>query len=267
MSPKHAMAFLAHRPRFARSVAVLSLALLTPLWSGCQSSGPKRPTTEIPADAPPDTARALGLTAEGLAAYDAGKLDQAIVLYQQALTADESVAATWINLGTALHDKNDFMGAGQAWVRAAELAPGDPRPLFNLGMAYETRGWPAEALRHYENALIRQPNDLDSLRALFRVSRQLRKDDQVTLDRVRRLLLLENDAKWRREATLYMTLLENAARERATRDARLHRDASGSNGESPAAPAERTRPDSSPPPPAGSADDQTAGPSSLPGHS
>lgn len=128
----------------------------------------------------------------------AGKMDIAKAEYRRATLLDPTLAEAWNNLGVALLDEGTYLDAADAFRRALNTAaPEDPRPARNLGYTYSQAGWAEEALKHYETALDRSPNDLESLRGAIRVTKELNLANAKALERVRQALLLDRDDQWR----------------------------------------------------------------------
>jgi len=140
---------------------------------------------------------AIKLSEQADAARKAGKTDEAIDLYKQAIGLDKDLYGAWNNLGTMLMEKGQYLPASDALKTAAGLAPGDPRPLENLGLVYHRAGWDAEALRYFRQALERDPTRVESLRGMAVCAQRLNAADDDLLDDLRRALLVETDPQWR----------------------------------------------------------------------
>lgn len=190
-------------------VAGVAMAL-APL-SGCASK--PRPAAVV---APPayDTEAAVRLAAEALQAQRAGRLDESIELYRRALNANPELSGIWTNLGVALMSKQDFAGAADAFKRASELSPTDSRPLVNLGIAYLDRGWAEEALANFDQAIERDPRNVEALRGAVTAAQRVGREDEKTLEHIRQLQLIETDPKWTQELAFRRLRLESALRER-----------------------------------------------------
>jgi tetratricopeptide (TPR) repeat protein len=145
---------------------------------------------------------------EGLEKQRAGKIDEAIELYRKSLASNDKISGVWTNLGLAMRDKQNFVDAAKAFQRAADLSPQDPRPLAYLGVLYLERNWNREALDNFEAALNRDSMNQDALRGAVQASQRLGKRDERTLEIVKKLLLVENDPKWRTEMELRKVGLE-----------------------------------------------------------
>lgn len=103
--------------------------------SRSRAAPPVRPAA--PAASPFDAA---------VAAHRAGRLDEALALYDAAILAGERPAGAFTNIGVILRSRRRFDAAIVAHRRALELAPDDPGILGNLGNALKDAGRFAEAI-------------------------------------------------------------------------------------------------------------------------
>ncbi|MBX3358176.1 MAG: tetratricopeptide repeat protein [Phycisphaeraceae bacterium] len=143
-----------------------------------------------------DKARSLAFAAQ--TAEKNNKPDEAISLYRQSLEQYREMPMVWNNMGALLLAKGEGMEAASAFRMAGDLSPKDPRPMFNLGVLWEQRGYADEAARYYTLALDRDENYLDALRYSIRLDTHiLLRTNDVTARRLQRALLLETDPKWR----------------------------------------------------------------------
>lgn len=132
-------------------------------------------------------------------AYEASKVkdpSRAAQRYEEALGRYSNFPAAWNNMGVALMEQGKFLEAEQAFARAAEQSQTDPRPLFNRGLLWMRRQYPADAREHFRRALLRDPYYLPALRGQIECDVQLRQGSDETLDNIRRALMLETDPKW-----------------------------------------------------------------------
>lgn len=189
--------------RIARVALPLCVLLAAAAISGCITS-PKSPDEAAAAQMQVATKYA----SEGLEKQRAGKIDEAIELYRKSLASNDKISGVWTNLGLAMRDKQNFVDAAKAFQRAADLSPQDPRPLAYLGVLYLERNWNREALDNFEAALNRDSMNQDALRGAVQASQRLGKRDERTLEIVKKLLLVENDPKWRTEMELRKVGLE-----------------------------------------------------------
>ena len=176
---------------------VLLLAIAGAALSGCASS-----SQFVPPEAPRYNLAEQVRTAKDLAsraqeAEAAKRPDEAIALYRQAITTYRDFPAAWHNMALLQLEKGETLAAVDAFKVAGDLDVRDPRPVFNIGVIYEQQGWSAEAQRYYTEALARDANYLEALRRSIYLDMIQSTYTPSTLDRTRRALLLEQDAKWR----------------------------------------------------------------------
>lgn len=181
-----------HRCRAAGAAALCGLALL---GAGCQSGGLK--PSESPAAIDQNMRQASQLAVEAKAKADKGKNDEAIELNQRALALNPSHAGAWNNLGVLLMKKQNYRDAMQAFSRAADLLPRDPRPYENLALCWRDAGYDEDALKYFKLSLDRNPDWLPSLRGAVACAQQLNRADYATREYIGRALLIESDPKWR----------------------------------------------------------------------
>ncbi|MGD9789762.1 MAG: tetratricopeptide repeat protein [Phycisphaerales bacterium] len=123
---------------------------------------------------------------------------KAAEMYRKSLQQREDIGAVWQNLGVCLMEgERNYMDAGTAFRRAAELLPTDPRPYENLAQAYLRAGWHKESLQYFVESLDRDPAYLPSLRGHAVLVQTLMVSDEPSLERLQRALLLETDPAWR----------------------------------------------------------------------
>lgn len=118
--------------------------------------------------------------------------------YRSAVAYYAEYAPAWNNLGVALMDQERFLEAAEAFQRAADLAPTDPRPLYNHGLLFSRRAYPREAMPFFLHALERDRHYLPALRAAIQTEVRLREVSPDTLSRIQSALLLETDPAWQR---------------------------------------------------------------------
>jgi predicted O-linked N-acetylglucosamine transferase (SPINDLY family) len=121
-------------------------------------SAPTRRTGSGPAD----TGSADRLIAEGNRAEDAGRLDEARRLYEEALAAAPGYARAHLNLGIALEALRDADGARRCYESALAGDPGNPFASYNLGKLLYSRGGAQQAEPHLRAALERKPDFTDA---------------------------------------------------------------------------------------------------------
>jgi protein O-GlcNAc transferase len=120
------------------------------------------------------------------------KTPEAIVEYRRAISLDPNLAPAHLNLGVALLD-SDPAAAVASFRRAAELMPGQARPVYLMAEALERGGKPSEAIDHYRAAAALEPQD-DVI--LFGLGRALLAAGQTSAaeSEFRQLLVLKPDS-------------------------------------------------------------------------
>lgn len=141
--------------------------------------------------------------------------EQAILQYRAALDVYREFPAAWNNLGLLLMKQERLLEAEQAFTTAAELSATDPRPVYNRGLVWFTRGYVQEAREFFNQSLERDANYLPALRGSIRSDRLLNEGDHNTLERIRRALLLEQDERWREWMELQRIRVESTLSERS----------------------------------------------------
>ena len=106
----------------------------------------------------------------GRLAFNAGRYQESIREFQQALTAKPDSCGARINLAGAMAAAGNVDEALTEYETAAKQCPGSPVLHFNLGRLYAEKGQPAKALDNYKRSLELNPNDLATLLALGRLS-------------------------------------------------------------------------------------------------
>jgi tetratricopeptide (TPR) repeat protein len=97
----------------------------------------------------------------GLKAYDDGRYEDALREFDAAKKAMPGSAALEYDRGNALYRIGRFDDARSAYLRAAEMSPGElkEKDLYNLGNALAELGRTQEAINVYRRALALAPND------------------------------------------------------------------------------------------------------------
>ncbi len=130
-------------------------------------------------------------------AYDSSNPERSLELYKEAVQTYGQQPAAWNNMGVLYMNEGNYFLAQQAFRRAAEQAPSDPRPKYNLGLLWDKRGYVEEAKRFYIEALDRNDSYLPALRGAIRADSVLQESDDQTLEWLERALFLERDEKWK----------------------------------------------------------------------
>jgi tetratricopeptide (TPR) repeat protein len=182
---------------------------------GCTSPLPEQSAEArpLPQSLVPQPTRMRDAHATAVKAFGEEDAERAEELYLEAVRTFSQYPAVWNNLGVLLMEQDRYNEAAEAFARAAELAPDDPRPVYNEGLLYFNRRYPHRALPLFEKALQRDPNHLDALRASIQTQVLIREVDEGTLELIARAMMLDPDERWRRfyeeNRSKIETLLEN----------------------------------------------------------
>jgi tetratricopeptide (TPR) repeat protein len=204
MAPKHHM------------YPALALALAGALLlGGCRQQ--QRQTSGF--DTLPATqnlAEAQRVAVEAQRAQKAGDSQRALQLYQESLIHSRELHPVWNNMGMLVMEQGNYMDAVEMFRTAADLAPHDPQPHYNIAVAYDSAGWSQDSLRHFERALERDPRHIPSLRGYARAAKLLDLADNNVLTRVRTALLVDGDEEWREFFEREQYRIERTIREQRT---------------------------------------------------
>ncbi len=115
------------------------------------------------------------LLLRGQVAFRAGRYDEAVAAFRQALAARPESVRARVNLGSALAQAGDPEAAIATYREALELAPDNATASFNLGVLLAQAGDDAGAAEALAAAVERQPQDvgarLELARSLHRLGR------------------------------------------------------------------------------------------------
>lgn len=189
------------------TVLVLAALLLAPIAlaaGGC--TGPSHRSSRKGALAGVDPAVALlqrqrqealvhYQKASALASDD--KPDEALAEYRKALELNDQLYAAWNNMGQLLMAQGNYADAVGAYQIASGIEPTDPRPEYNIGLAYQQVGWAQDAYSHFEKSLERDPNYMPAMRGLVRSAEMQGRGDPELLKIIKQAELRETDASWR----------------------------------------------------------------------
>lgn len=189
-------------PKASLSIACLLLGALLAAPLGCSSttarSGAKNGNSDpVAAYSARRQAEALAHIRKAESLEAQGKDDEAILEYRAALETKNDMFAAWNNLGHLLMKKENYADAVSAFQVASRLQPGDPRPEYNIGLAYQRVGWAQDSFLHFELALDRDPVYLPALRGVVRSAEMLGQADQQVLDFIRSAQLRETEEQWK----------------------------------------------------------------------
>ncbi len=126
------------------------------------------------------------------------KPSRAIAKYREAVALYPDFGAAWNNLGLLLLEQEDYLLAAEAFARASDAIPADPRPMYNLGLTWERRNYGKESLNLYLKSLERDERYLPALRGAIRIERTLGIGTSETLERLRWAISQEKDPSWQR---------------------------------------------------------------------
>ena len=184
---------------------------------GCANNKPKSDGLNIPeTNRSEDLAKAQRFQEQAMAAQKAKDYDKAINLYGQALQIENGLGAAWHNAGICFMEQRKFTEARDAFLRAAETLPGDPRPYENLGILYlERLGHAQKAYDAFGYALARDQYSTTALRGSTSAIRALRLVSTEAQGRLRNGLDVEIDEAWRRIMTTERIRIEAGLRDQA----------------------------------------------------
>ncbi|MDF1808291.1 MAG: tetratricopeptide repeat protein [Phycisphaerales bacterium] len=123
--------------------------------------------------------------------------EEALAEYRKALELDDKLYAAWNNMGQLLMAQGNYADAVSAYQIASGIEPTDPRPEYNIGLAYQQVGWAEDSFTHFENALARDANYIPALRGVVRSAEMLGTGDSKILGYIKNAQLRETDEQWR----------------------------------------------------------------------
>jgi Flp pilus assembly protein TadD len=136
----------------------LLLLVLASALAGCGLGGGAGASSS-PAPAASGSAGTGDALTRGLAAHTAGRLDEAIKLYYEALSVDPTNKFAFFNLGQIEHTRNHLVAA-EAWYRLAlESDKSMPQPLYNLALVRQAVGDSTESASLLRRLIALQPNN------------------------------------------------------------------------------------------------------------
>jgi len=123
--------------------------------------------------------------------------EEALAEYRKALELDDKLYAAWNNMGQLLMAQGNYADAVSAYQIASGIETTDPRPEYNIGLAYQKVGWAEDSFTHFENSLARDANYIPALRGVVRSAEMLGTGDSKILGYIKNAQLRETDEKWR----------------------------------------------------------------------
>ncbi len=104
----------------------------------------------------------VGYNNLGMVAVRAGKMDEALPLFEKTLQINPRYDTAENNMGSTLLQKGDVDGAISHYEKALVLRPDVARVHVNLGLALERKGRLDEAVAHFQKALELDPTDVEA---------------------------------------------------------------------------------------------------------
>ncbi len=95
----------------------------------------------------------------GIALVDAGRLEEAMKSYREAVASDPGYALAHFNLGIALARAGRYVEAVEAYRGALAFRPHDVDARYNLGIALASMGRLEEAIAEFQETLAIQPDN------------------------------------------------------------------------------------------------------------
>ena len=141
-NPGAQQSLLRSSPFLTRIAVALFVGLLGGVGLCFAQSAPPKPGAE--------SFDSLAQRAE--AARDSDRLDEAVVLYKNALAVRPKWAEGWWSLGTIEYDRNNYRVAASAFRQLLPLTPNDGTVYAMLGLSEFELGQDDAALRHLEEA-------------------------------------------------------------------------------------------------------------------
>jgi tetratricopeptide (TPR) repeat protein len=120
---------------------------------------------------PGDRAAAEKQFNKALAAHKAGKLNDAVKGYRQAIETDGTYEQAWYNLGLIYYGRNDLKQADNAFTRAVELNPAFIAARYNCALVSFREGGTNRALREIGIILSQQPGYQPAIDLRNRINR------------------------------------------------------------------------------------------------
>lgn len=137
-----------HSDRLDNHARIVWLSLLVLLFFNfCLLAQPKRPRSKAAAPPVANQAQFEALAAQAGQAREAGKIPEAIELYQKAIAIKPKWNEGWWFLATLLYEKDEYATAAKAFQNAAALNPQVGAPAVMLGLCQFRLG-------EYDDALV-----------------------------------------------------------------------------------------------------------------
>lgn len=191
------------RPHTLLTIATVSATLVISLGVvGCSSSNSQDRSAHNNSLAGQEgvqrsRAKALEYFRQASQLHEDQEYDKALIKYRESIEQDNTLFAAWNNMGQLLMQQKNYADAVAAYKIASDLQLNDPRPDYNIGLAYQKIGWGKESLTHFERSLDRDSNYLPSIRGAVRSAEMLGVGDQQVLEFIQNGQLRETDDQWR----------------------------------------------------------------------
>lgn len=147
----------------------------------------------------------------GIAAHRAGRLDEALSLYDQAIARGVHRSGAFTNIGVILRQRRRFAAAAAAHRKALEFSPDDPGILGNLGNALKDDGRFEEAIAIKRRVIELAGETAETLHSLGIALRDAGELDEADAVFARALALKPDDPEIRFNLALTQLHLENFA--------------------------------------------------------
>lgn len=193
----------AFAPRRSRGfIAGTAVAALVALGGGFvvgRATAPERDATNSTTPAPTTTAPATTapsatapsptggagaadeLVTQGLTLHQAGRLDDAAALYNQALAKDPKNKFALFNLGQIAHGRQEYAAAIEKYKASLAVDAKYQPALYNIGLAYAATGALSDAISSLRKAAEVAPNNAAVMFNLGTLLIQDGKNDEGTL--------------------------------------------------------------------------------------
>lgn len=119
------------------------------------------------------------LIRKGWQAMDSGRPDQALAVFQRAVSAGPSSFAAHHGLATARQALGDAAGAIDAFEQALKVAPGNPETLMALGRLARDLNAPKQAVGFFREAVMAEPGSVAAITGLAHALRGVEKQEEA----------------------------------------------------------------------------------------
>jgi len=152
-----------------------------------KTSEPSAPETGVRKEAAEPLSEAAGLEAEM-----EGRWEDAIKIYKSILTKEPQRGDLWAKLGELEYYIGNYSGSAEAFQRAVQLLPNDPKLHFRLAHDYSVLNDPNDAFSEIEKAVEFDPNNVEYLKARAQIANWIEKSE-IAIDSYKRILALSPD--------------------------------------------------------------------------